>query len=160
MNLSTNGFCQGLRYAVQTSVMPQFSKKACTPLPKMPSLSRNRYSGCTPKGMDSRSCWTTHFIAGYLVIAKCITLRRPWSKTRKTYNVAKLMVVTVKKSIAHEASRWLRRNGSHVVDFLRGFRGLNMYLHIVSSHGGSYWRRISVSLILSGLHKGFSLLSL
>src|SRR5271157_1709426 len=126
----------------------------------MPSLSRKRYFGCKPNGMDSRSCWITQFINGFLVIAKCITLRRPWSKTRKTYNVAKLMVVTVKKSIAHDAPRWLRRNGSHVDDLLRGFRGLNMYLRIVSSHGGSYWRRISVSLILSGLHKGFTLLIL
>ena len=35
-----------------------------------------------------------------------------------------------------------------------------IYLRIVSSQDGSYWRRISVSLILSALHKGFSLLSL
>ncbi len=69
------------------------------------------------------------------------------------------MVVTVKKSIAQDISRWLRKNGSHVVDLLRGFRGLYMYLRIVSSQGGSYWRKISVSLILSALHSVFSLLS-
>jgi len=38
------------------------------------------------------------------------------------------------------------RNGSHVVDRLRGFRGLCMYFLIVSSHGGSYLRRIREDL--------------
>ncbi len=35
-----------------------------------------------------------------------------------------------------------------------------MYFRIVSSQGGSYWRRMSVFLILSALHRGFSLLGL
>ena len=73
---------------------------------------------------------------------------------------AKLAVTTVKKSMAHETSRWLRRNGSQVVDFSRGFLGVVMYLRIVSACGGSNPRSRSVSLIRSAPHSAFSLLNL
>ena len=49
--------------------------------------------------------------------------------------MAKLSVVTVKKSMVHETSRWLRKKGSQVVDGSRGFVGLTMYLRMVSSQG-------------------------
>jgi len=38
--------------------------------------------------------------------------------------VAKLRVVTVKKSMAQENSKWLRRKGSQVLDDCWGFLGL------------------------------------
>ena len=51
------------------------------------------------------------------------------------------------RSVAIQALVWpgsvivlldeFRRNGSHVVDLLCGFRGLTMYLRIVSSQGGA-----------------------
>ena len=46
-------------------------------------------------------------------------------------------VVTVKKSIAQEQSRWFRRNGSQVVEGGRGFLGFTMHLRMVSAQGAS-----------------------
>ena len=59
------------------------------------------------------------------------------SEDQEHLTVAKLVVVTVKKSVAPETFRWFRRNGSPVVDGSRGFLGFTMCLRAVSSHGAS-----------------------
>ena len=56
----------------------------------------------------------------------------------RSRHMLKLIVGTVKKSMAQDTSRWFRRNGSQVVDRFPEFIGLTMYLRIVSSQGGSY----------------------
>ena len=74
--------------------------------------------------------------------------------------MSKQIVLTVKKSIAHEASRWFLRNGSQVDDFSGEPRGLVMYLRIVSSQGELMPRSSSVFRIRSALQSGFSPLNL
>jgi len=76
-------------------------------------------------------------MVGLPVTEKWMTFLRPWSRITKTYRMSKVSVGTVKKSIAHETSRWLRRNGSQVVDLSPEFPGSTMYLRIVSACGGS-----------------------
>src|SRR5215469_6166320 len=72
-----------------------------------------RYGAASAK--VSRSCCTTQSAEGCRVTLKCRILRRPCSMMNKQYNTRKAAVGTVKRSRATMASRWLRRNASHLL---------------------------------------------
>ena len=64
-------------------------------------------------GKASRNCWITQALVGCLVTRKCRIRRRSCAMTKKQYSTPKVIVGTVKKSIAAIASRWLLKKAAH-----------------------------------------------
>src|SRR6516162_260711 len=92
---------------------PEGSHGSGTSTPYFRSRSKIRNRGTEPNGKASRNCCATHWLVGCLVTLQCRTRLRSWAITKKQYGTPKLMVGTVKKSIAATTSWWLRRKASH-----------------------------------------------
>jgi len=106
---------------VRTGKDPISFADEITSWPNFESRSNTKKRCTEVYGQASRICCTTQRAFGFLVTLKRRILRRSWPMTKKQYSTPKVIVGTVKKSMAAIASRWFHRN---VSQRLMGFKVL------------------------------------
>ncbi len=86
-----------------------------------------KYYRIWSKGKASLSCWMTHWAEVWLVTLKCMNILLLWSIMKKTNKMLKLIVGTMKKSIADMTLWWfLRKVIQDSCFFLPGFLDLKV----------------------------------
>lgn len=95
---------------------------AGTSVPYFASRLWIRNLGAVPNGNASRNCWMIQALVGYFVRLKCRRRRRSWLMTKKQLRTPKVIVGTVKKSMAAIASPVIRKKGAPALGRLGIFR--------------------------------------